>query len=193
MCHRRVVRTSTGPVRAALAPLLAAVLLVAGACGGGGSKDDAARTTTTAKAGATTAPAPDGPQACDLLTTAQLQSALHRDFSVGSSVASPSYGTGCTWGTTAGEPPVFVSIVVATDEQLQVALGRVAKALYEQTRDGAQVDENLPLGDSAYRAGPQVVVLDHGVLLSLAVTDTAPASVAGIRTLAAAAVEALAR
>jgi hypothetical protein len=86
-----------------------------------------------------------------------------------------------------------VSVVVATDAQLQVALGRVARALYDQTREASQVDENLALGDASYRAGPQVVVLTDGTLLSVAVTDPSSASIAGVEALAAAAVEALPR
>jgi hypothetical protein len=185
MCHRRAVRTRA---------VLLALILVAVGCGGDDPGPRPSTTTSTTTAGpGTAARKVGGPQACDLRTPADLQSALHRPFGAGGPAASPAYGTGCTWGTTAGDPPIYVSAAVATDEQLQVALGRVARELYEQTRKGVEVDENLPLGDSAYRAGPQVVVLAHGVLLSLAVTDTSAPSIAAIRTLAAAAVDALPR
>jgi hypothetical protein len=179
-------------VRRTATAVLVAVLVLAGACGGDDSSStDRRSTTSTPAAGAASAtdrgaaaPAGEGPQACDLLTPADLQAALHRPFAAGAPTPAPAYGSGCTWGTTSVDPALFVSISVATDEQLQVALGRVASALYEQTRDAAQVDENLSLGDASYRAGLQVVVLDDGVLLSLATTDTSPASISAIEALA---------
>jgi hypothetical protein len=187
-------------VRTRSAALLAVSLLLLGvACSSddGGSGADRggapATTTTSARTSASAGALPDGPQACDLLTTAELQAALGHPFAAGAPVEAPSYGTACTWTATEGEPPISVSVVVATDAQLQVALGRVARALYDQTREAAQVDENLALGDASYRAGPQVVVLTDGTLLSVAVTDASSASIAGVEALAAAAVEALPR
>jgi hypothetical protein len=184
-------------VRLPVRTLLAALLLLGAACSGddGGSRGTASTTSTstTAAGRGGAAVAAGGPQACDLLAPGDLQAALHRDFGAGSPATAPAYGTGCTWGTSSGEPVLYVSIVVATDEQLQVALGRVASALYEQTRDESRVDENLARGDASYRAGPQVVVLDHGVLLSVAVTDSSPASLQGVVALARAATGALAR
>jgi hypothetical protein len=184
-------------VRRPAAAVLAALLVLAAACGGddssSGPTSTAARATSSTSARSGSAATSGGPDACDLLTPAQLEAALHRPFGEGAPAAAPAYGSGCTWGTSSGDPALYLSLVVATDDQLDAALGRPARQLFEQTRDAAAVDEQLDLGDAAYRSGPQVVVLDGGVLLSLAVTDPSPASLAGMEALAGDAVDALHR
>lgn len=147
---------------------------------------DGAPTTTRSRSDT---PAETG-SACDLLTVAQVAEGLGGPFDDGVAGAAGALGTiSCTWTSLDPADPQTFTATVGSDESIQVALGQLAKQLYEGTRDRVPVDEALAIADSAYRSGRTVAVLDGRLTYSFTVSADTPRATNALERLAAQAVD----
>jgi hypothetical protein len=135
-------------------------------------------------------PAEKTSSACDLLSASQIGEVLGGSFDDGVEGGLSAVGTiSCTWTSLDAADPQTLTATVGSDQTIEVALGQLAKQLYEGTRDRATVDEALAIADSAYRSGGTVAVLDGRLAYSFTVSIDSPRAVDGLERLAADAVD----
>lgn len=149
----------TSPNR--LLRLAAAVALVGVLASCSDDKDDkgassTTSTTTTAGGGDTTTTvdggSPQVPDPCSVLTAAELEDAFASPFDAGSEGDSDVSSRQCVWNNTDAPPVRTLS--------LTILVGPGAPAQFAASKAAVTVDEQLPVGDDAYRAGTTVAVLD---------------------------------
>ncbi len=158
-------------VRAGVLSATAALLLLLTACGGGEDKGEA--TSTTVEGATTVVPtATDKP--CDLVTEAEVAAAVGTPVKAGGSAVT-AQGTACSF-TLASNAAQLILVVKSTDQ------GNVAK--YDQIkRSSADAKDLTGVGDKAFVAGGQAVVLQGTTLFVVALTiDMAPAALAAAST-----------
>jgi hypothetical protein len=166
--------------RLALLAVPAALLLLTGAaCSDDDSSDDPTVTDGGTDDGATSTTAAstdegdDGEASaadpCALVTAADLEEAFGSPWDDGEAVhQEQTGGDQCTWTNLDAPPVKTFSAVVYTDESLEgtpvgQGAGDVA-GLYELNKGAVTVDEDLDIGDEAFRAGTNVWVLDGDTL-----------------------------
>ena len=167
--------------RLALLAVPAALLLLTGAaCSDDDSSDDPTvtdggtddGTTSTTEAGADEGD-DDGEASaadpCALVTAADLEEAFGSPWDDGESVhQEETGGEQCTWTNLDAPPVKTFSAVVYTDDSIEgTPIGQGAgdvAGLYELNKGAVTVDEDLDIGDEAFRAGTNVWVLDGDTL-----------------------------
>jgi hypothetical protein len=147
----------------------------------------AAAAPSETKAAATDSPAASGDVSdpCTLLTLDDLEGAFGSRFGPGEFSHQEEVGTyRCMWGGAEGMTVRVFGIAVTVEDELPTAFDDVAD-YFEQTKTFADVDEELELGDDAYRAGSSLVVLDGDLSYEFSTfTGTSDDAIAGLRTLA---------
>ena len=189
-----------------------ALSLVGAACG---DDDDSAADPTiedtggddgTAEDGATDDVAPDdgggdggdggeAVDACALITTDELAEIIGSPYDEGEPLQQQDTGTSqCTWGNTDAPPAKTLTITVDTTESLQGGiLGQAvdsAEQYYELQKGNATVDEELDLGDDAYRSGSGILILDGDTVYGvLAPGGTSDEAITALKAVAAAIID----
>lgn len=182
--------------RRRLGALLAvAALVAAGACSGG-DDDDAGPDPTTEDGGGAGGTGGgdggggDGVDPCALLTPAELEAAFGSPFDAGQAAFDDTTnGSQCTWSNTDAPPVKVFSVVVYTDDGLQEAFGQSAEAFFDLNKDQLTVEEELDLGDEAFRSEGGIWARDGDELYYVASTGTSAEAVAGTTALARKAVD----
>jgi hypothetical protein len=134
--------------------------------------------------------APEGAlDVCALLTPADLEAAFGGVWEAGSLTHQEQTGADqCVWGNVDVPPVKTFSIVIYREGHLNPAWednGLTVASLFEQTKEVYEVEEELELGDEAYRAGSTIAVLDGDVSYSFdTFLGTSDEALAGLRKLA---------
>jgi hypothetical protein len=132
--------------------------------------------------------------ACSLITTAELEEIVGSPYSEGSPAADADTGSSrCTWTNTDASPVRQITVVVDTTDSIQrgllgQALGD-AEEYYEAQKANLTVDEELDIGDEAFRVGSNVVVLDGDTLYNVLTPDGTEDAVAAVTAVAEAIVD----
>ncbi|HJR25996.1 MAG TPA: DUF3558 family protein [Acidimicrobiales bacterium] len=111
----------------------------------------------------------DAGDPCSLITQAQLQEAFGSPWDEGEATEqAETGGDQCTWTNTDAPPVKTFSVVVYTNDGLEgtpvgQGAGDVA-GLFELNKGAVTVDEELEIGDDAFRAATNVWVLDGDTL-----------------------------
>ncbi len=138
--------------------VLVSALLLAG-CGGGDDKGEASDTTDPG-ASTTVAPAVVSDKPCDIVTEAEVETAIGAPVNAGGSAGSAA-GTSCTFALATGADSLIL-VVKSTDPK--------NAANYETIKAGAASPKDLTdIGDKGFVAGGQAVVL-NGTNLFVVVT-----------------------
>ena len=128
--------------------------------------------------------------ACSLITTAELEQIIGSPYGEGAPTVQADTGSSqCTWTNTDAPPIKDISVVVDTTDSIEGGiLGQAidtAADYYEVQKNNYAVDEDLDIGDEAFRAGGTVVVLDGDTLYTvLSLTGTDDAAVAAVKAVA---------
>lgn len=167
-----------------LACLAAVVLLVGAACSdddsssddptvqdGGATDGNAADDGATDDGQATDGGEQTSDDPCSLLTPADLEEALTSPWDDGEATdQAQTGGSQCTWTNSDAPPVKTFSVVVYTTDSLQgtpiAQAAPDAAAYYQLNKDAIPVDEDLDIGDEAFRSGTTVWVLDGDTLYS---------------------------